>query len=161
MAQTVDLPVVLHSASLRTALSKMKKHGRSGLVVKRGLHYFLYTARDVRAGLYEDLKSVSDLEPKYKSVTIRFESPKRSEAKSLATYMKKSLAKASAKQFFVLDSSASEATIAVPRKQFFIALRSSPPNCHCTGPRRHDEFPTAVSSGDDCPHCGKKITCDD
>ncbi len=161
MAQTIDLPVIHHGSSLRTALTKMKKHQRSGLVVKKGAHYVLYTVTEVRAGLSEELKSVNDLQPKYKSVTARSEPPpKRSGAPSLAAYMKKSLARASGREFLVLSSSTSQVTIAVPGRQFFVTLRSAPPNCHCTGPRQHDEFPTAVSTGDDCPHCGKKITCD-
>jgi hypothetical protein len=162
MAQTIDLPVIHRGSSLRTALTKMKKHQRSGLVVKKGAHFLLYTVTEIRAGLSDELKLVNDLRPKYKSVTPGSDAPpKRSRAPSLAAYMKKSLARASEKQFLVLNASTSQVTIAVPKRQFLVSLRSAPRNCHCTGPRQHDEFPTRVSTGDDCPHCGKKIDCDD
>jgi hypothetical protein len=162
MAETINLPVIHQGSSLKAALTKMKKHQRSGLVVKQGSHYVLYTVTEVRAGLSEDLKSVKDLKPKYKSVSARSEPPaKRAGSSLLALYMKKSLVKASDRQFLILNTSRSRATIAVLKKEFFVSLRSAPRKCHCTGPRQHDDFLTAVTAGDDCPHCGKKITCDD
>jgi hypothetical protein len=162
MAQTIDLPIIHHTSSLRTALIKMKKHQRSGLVVKKGSQFLLYTVTEIRAGLSDELTSVDELRPRYRSVILDSDSrSKRSGTRPAVTFTKKSLAKASGKQFIVVRSSASQATVAVPKKQFLVTLRCAPRICHCMGPRRHYEFPTPVSTGDDCPHCGKTINCGD
>jgi hypothetical protein len=160
--QTISLPIVSRTSSLRNALVKMKKHQRSGLVVRKGPDFLLYTATEIRAGLSDELTSLADLKPKYKSITFGSESRSKSpESSSKTRSSSRSLATTSGRRFLLVSASSSHATIAVPKQKFLVTLRASPSHCHCLGPRHHDEFPGSVQTGDDCPHCGKKITCED
>jgi len=166
----VKLPMMAMSTGLDSALTRLRRSKRAGLLSKEEGRYHLFSAASIVVGRARGVKTLSELvdHPKLKprvvpthvSVPIGKARGKLSPPGSRGVKKTAPTRSVETRADFSLRQILGESALLSIRSASVAArFVASPSDCYCDGPRHHSFPPPEVAVGSACPRCGHTVIC--
>lgn len=155
----VELPIVLHTLSLKDAFPTMRKARRSAMVVRDANNYWLIKAAAVARGLHERKPSLLEIPMSQKLIVpsmdrlaasgIDLKNPFASENTLI------SILEEAHENFALLSEKENQALILTRHEWLAMRIEPAPKTCYCMEPECDG---SGNNTGDDCDINGHKGT---